>query len=892
MRTSRLLALVGMCCVIAPGIARADDRVPAAFLHKVVALDQVEQVSAPSVDLAAAEQEDQQRETQGLAPRFAIPNEVLITPATDGTWENLDDGSHMWRLRVTSLGALSLNLGFTRYQMPAGGTMFIYSADHNNVIGPFTADDNETHGELWTPVILADDIIVEVTLPQTIRTDELDLELARINVGYRFFGEEQGLRSGACNVDVVCPEGDAWRDEIPAIGVISTGGSLFCSGFMVNNTAEDETPYFMTAHHCSITSGNAASLVVYWNYESPTCGQHGGGSLSEWQSGSYFRATYTPSDFTLVELDDDPNPDWGITFAGWDHSSADATSACGIHHPNCDEKSISFEYQPTTTTSYLGTATPGDGSHVRITDWDVGTTEPGSSGSPLFNQSHHVIGQLHGGYAACGNDSSDWYGRFSMSWTGGGSSSTRLSDWLDPGNTGVTSLDTYVPGRGLGVTPETNLMLNGPIAGPFSPASSDFTLENMSDTGIDYSVTATASWLTVVNGAGSLGPNATTTVSIDVNSNALTLPEGNYSDMISFVNTTDHAGDTTRIVSLRVGGPAWDPVAYDDSVMTPMNLATSMTFSASDPNGDSLTYEIDSLPASGYLIDPNGGIIIEAGDLPYTLAGGADMVTYQPPCGVDYVDSFTFRAWDASAASNVATITLNVTALAPHVVHSFPLDSDPGWATEGNWAFGPPTGGGTHSRDPSSGNTGLYVYGYNLAGDYAQSMPVYALTTTAIDCANLSSTELRFYRWLGVESYDTASVEVSNDDTNWTQIWENPSNVSISDDHWTQQSYDISAVADGQSTVYIRWNMGPTDNTVSYPGWNIDDVEIWGVVPMTPTDFTGDGFVNVQDYEVFESCLAGPTGGQGAGCLCVDLDADGDIDLRDFADFAASISTE
>ena len=97
----------------------------------------------------------------------------------------------------------------------------------------------------------------------------------------------------------------------------------------------------------------------------------------------------------------------------------------------------------------LGPSVPGDGTHVRITDWDLGTTEPGSSGSPLFDQNHRIIGQLHGGYAACGNDDSDWYGRFFTSWTGGGSPTNRLSDWLDPISTGQPALD----GRNLVETP-------------------------------------------------------------------------------------------------------------------------------------------------------------------------------------------------------------------------------------------------------------------------------------------------------------------------------------------------------------------------------------------------------------------------------------------------------
>jgi hypothetical protein len=73
-----------------------------------------------------------------------------------------------------------------------------------------------------------------------------------------------------------------------------------------------------------------------------------------------------------------------------------------------------------------------------------GVTEPGSSGSPLYDAAGRFIGQLHGGASACGatgDNLSDIYGRFSVSWTGGGTNSTRLSNWLDAGNTGAMAID-------------------------------------------------------------------------------------------------------------------------------------------------------------------------------------------------------------------------------------------------------------------------------------------------------------------------------------------------------------------------------------------------------------------------------------------------------------------
>ncbi|MCP3980917.1 MAG: S8 family serine peptidase [bacterium] len=232
------------------------------------------------------------------------------------------------------------------------------------------------------------------------------------------------------------------------------------------------------------------------------------------------------------------------------------------------------------------------------------------------------------------------------------------------------------------------------------------------------------------------------------------------------------------------------------------------------------------------------------------------------------------------------------------LAYEWNMNSNPGWTMSGQWAWGQPTGGGGQhgTSDPTSGATGSNVLGYNLSGDYANNLAETHLTSTAINMSGLTNATLRFQRWLGVEqpAYDHAYVRVSNNGSSWTTLWEN--SAEVSDGGWTQQEFDISSVADNQSTVYLRWTMGTTDSSWQYAGWNIDDVEIHasgggpsctdGIQnqgedridcggPCAACDCTGDGacddgaFCNGSETcDAFGSCQAGTTVDCDDGLYC------------------------
>lgn len=314
-----------------------------------------------------------------------------------------------------------------------------------------------------------------------------------------------------------------------------------------------------------------------------------------------------------------------------------------------------------------------------------------------------------------------------------------------------------------------------------------------------------------------------------------------------------------------------------------------------DPPG-ALTYAIQSLPDCE-LRDAGDEHVITAGELPYTLTGGGNQVIYRPFSKFFGQDSFQFFADDGGTPpqggpSNVATVS--VTIGVPDLVYSFPLDTDPGWDTQGEWAFGVPTGSGSFGRDPTSGHTGQNVYGYNLDGDYTNSMPMYTLTTEAMDCSNLVCVELHFWRWLGIEAspFDQATVDVSTGAASWVTVWAH-TGPSLSETSWSHQVLDLSTWADGRATVYVRWTMGPTDLTTTYPGWNLDDIEIWGVVPMKVGDMNCDGVLNFADIDPFVLAMSNRKAYQAlhnCNYWLADINGDGAVDFADIDAFVAALT--
>ncbi len=432
---------------------------PKSFLTKSLT-DALPTVILPAIDRGQVDQQDQIDEENGLPPRFGFPHEVKYTLENSGIWEEFPGGGRVWRLKVSSPGALSLNFCYSDWFMPAGGEFYVYSANRRHVIGAFTERNNKQDGGFATGLVYGDEVILEYYEPESAYSKG-SMTISLMVHGYRFITdmmnsdlvEEVFGSSGACQVNVNCtPEGTNWQDEKRGVAMIIAGGFRWCSGSLINTTRDDCSPYFLTAHHCrdgydAVTNPNMNTWTFYWMYESPGCSD-GSDFTPPSTNGGVMRANDVPSDFALIWLNESPADIPGVNpyFNGWDATASPGSGGVGIHHPAGDIKKIATHSSVPASDTWYGTP----GTHWSLF-WNAtpnghSVTEGGSSGSPLFNSNKRIIGQLHGGSSInCSNPSADIgiYGAINYSLNNAGATDNRrkLSPWLDPDGSGATSVN-------------------------------------------------------------------------------------------------------------------------------------------------------------------------------------------------------------------------------------------------------------------------------------------------------------------------------------------------------------------------------------------------------------------------------------------------------------------
>ena len=347
----------------------------------------------------------------------------------------IDNGNELiYYLGIESYGAYALGLNFNEFYLTENSELFIYDEDQSFFMGSFDSRNNKAQMELTTSLVKSDRIIIELTVPE----NEAEEILLNVNTVIHDFTDIRNYYDTAqndredCNLNVICDEGDDWRDQIDGVIRVQMGGGL-CSASIINNTANDRTPYVLFADHC--VSGSASGYVFDFNYQSSTCSGTTG-PLNQSVSGATVLAQEdinSGPDFALMVMSSNIPDSYNPYYVGWSRSSSAPQEAIGIHHPGAALKKISFTNDNVTSNGYYWEF-----------QYDNGRVIPGSSGSPFFDQNKRQVGiasYIYTNYCDpspdcyCDQQYDHGYGRFDLAWDMG------MGNYLDPLNTGAQFID-------------------------------------------------------------------------------------------------------------------------------------------------------------------------------------------------------------------------------------------------------------------------------------------------------------------------------------------------------------------------------------------------------------------------------------------------------------------
>lgn len=483
-------------------------------------------LSLSVIDAAPLLLEDETEAKQGRPFRFGL-NRTVDVDIIGAAAQSEQNGTRTYSYQITADGAFSINLIFDRFQLKPGSKLYLYNGDRTMLIGPITDAQNPRSGgnpagsEFWTDLVQGSTLMIDLQEPIA-GSGTSELHLSSVVHAYKNLFPNMNKafgQAGTCHPNMVCHPTFQFEGDGVAM-ILTAGGGRACTGSMVTDMRQSFRSFFLTAFHCvdintangTLSTGeiaDAENWLVRFNYQSTTCAPGVDDLDVVTLNGTTFRAANSSSDFALFELVQQVPSDVNTTYNGWNRGAATTSNNFGIHHPRGDVKKISFTSNDTQIIGFNG----GAGSEYVTSFWSTsGVTDPGSSGSPLFDGNRRIVGQLWGGPSFCGAPGGslrDYYGRVFVSWTGGGTNSTRLSNWLDPDNANSTSVTN-------GVKP----LVSGPAA--FTTAGS-FSLNTGTSSITSWTVTGGAGVVSPTSGTGntanltalSNGTNLTITFGVD-----------------------------------------------------------------------------------------------------------------------------------------------------------------------------------------------------------------------------------------------------------------------------------------------------------------------------------------------------------------------------------------
>ena len=227
------------------------------------------EIEMPLLDIDVLLQEDEFL-PPGKPYRYGVRLPVDLSPHNSGVWETLLDGTRVWKLIISSQFAYAMNLSFDSFYLPENSKLFIYNPDFSMIYGAYTELNNNSEEVFASPLLKGDELIIEYSELMDV-SEEFKLHIEYVVHDYKdilnYYNERNSNRT--CGDNVACSSANAYEDQINAVSWLDMGGYI-CTGSMLNNTAQDLTPYYITAWHCA-EGENVNTFRFYFNYETNSC---------------------------------------------------------------------------------------------------------------------------------------------------------------------------------------------------------------------------------------------------------------------------------------------------------------------------------------------------------------------------------------------------------------------------------------------------------------------------------------------------------------------------------------------------------------------------------------------------------------------------------------------
>ena len=461
------------------------------------------------------------KKSDSLLPgnRVSVPILVDLNLQNSGKWSIDQSGYRRWNLTIeASNSAMALAALLDTFSLSDGAVLSVFIENNDYPSSRYIGTEGKIEKKLLG-FFSSNKIRLELIEPPIAEIKSV-IHIFRMDIGYKpvFDNIESDVSKGnsetlgfgaseACHTNILCQEGDIIQKEkngICRIYVVVKEGIGFCTGNLVNNTKKDGKPLVLSAFHCQ---DGYTPMYDFWrfdfNYQSLTCTNPLAEPVFSSIQGATLLSSRFENDFLLFELSGSIPSSFNPYFLGWNRSSTGPQKSKMAHHPKGDIKKIAISNRPASVFAGVinwdnNRKTPAN--HHFLVQYTFGSFEIGSSGCALLNESNQLTGLLHGGSANC-TVSSGYFSRFSLSWEGGGTPSTRLKDWLDPilsDSMQLIGLDNPVVEKGkiAGVIytetntpiPNTNVLLigdNGFSVSTVSDAQGNYSFSGLS-TGKNY----------------------------------------------------------------------------------------------------------------------------------------------------------------------------------------------------------------------------------------------------------------------------------------------------------------------------------------------------------------------------------------------------------------------